>query len=69
MNTYSSMNTRRMKDRSSTNVSADSERKVQQARQTNGKKYKSGSLAEKANMVSSFNDSDNSSSKKQGKKG
>ena len=58
-----------MKDRSSTNVSADSERKVQQARQTNGKKYKSGSLAEKANMVSSFNDSDNSSSKKQGKKG
>ena len=69
MNTYSSMNTRRMKDRSSTNVSADSERKVQRARQTNGKKYKSGSLAEKANMVSSFNDSDNSSSKKQGKKG
>lgn len=69
MNTYSSMNTRRMKDRSSTNVSADSERKVQQARQTNGKKYKSGSLAEKANMVSSFNDSDNSSSRKQGKKG
>ena len=69
MNTYSSMNTRRMKDRSSTNVSADSERKVQQARQTNGKKYKSGSLASKANMVSSFNDSDNSSSRKQGKKG
>ena len=69
MNTYSSMNTRRMKDRSSTNVSADSERKVLEARQTNGKKYKSGSLAEKANMVSSFNDSDNSSSKKQGKKG
>ena len=69
MNTYSSMNTRRMKDRSSTNVSADSERKVLEARQTNGKKYKSGSLAEKANMVSSFNDSDNSSSRKQGKKG
>ena len=57
MNTYSSMNTRRMKDRTDTNVSADSEKKVQQARQTNGKKYKAGSLAEKANMVSSFNDS------------
>ena len=69
MNTYSSMNTRRMKDRTDTNVSADSEKKVQQARQTNGKKYKAGSLAEKANMVSSFNDSNTSSSKKQGKKG
>ena len=69
MNTYSSMNTRRMKDRTDTNVSADSEKKVQQARQTNGKKYKAGSLAEKANMVSSFNDSNSSSSKKQGKKG
>ena len=69
MNTYSSMNTRRMKDRSSTSVSSDSERKAQQARQTNGKKYKSGSLAAKANMVSSFNDADNSSSKKQGRKG
>lgn len=69
MNTYSSMNTRRMKDKSSTSVSSDSERKAQQARQTNGKKYKSGSLAAKANMVSSFNDADNSSSKKQGRKG
>ena len=69
MNTYSSMNTRRMKDRTDTNVSADSEKKVQQARQTNGRKYKAGSLAEKANMVSSFNDSNSSSSKKQGKKG
>ena len=69
MNTYSSMNTRRMKDKSSTNVSADSERKAQQARQTNGKKYKYGSLAAKANMVSSFNDTSSSSSKKQGKKG
>ena len=69
MNTYSSMNTRRMKDKSSTSVSSDSERKAQQARQTNGKKYKSGSLASKANMVSSFNDADNSSSKKQGGKG
>ena len=69
MNTYSSMNTRRMKDRTGTNVSADSERQVQQARQTNGRKYKAGSLAEKANMVSSFNDSNTSSSKKQGKKG
>ena len=69
MNTYSSMNTRRMKDRTDTNVSADSEKKVQQARQTNGKKYKAGSLAEKANMVSSFNDSNRSSDKKQGKKG
>ena len=69
MNTYSSMNTRRMKDRTDTNVSVDSEKKVQQARQTNGKKYKAGSLAEKANMVSSFNDSNSSSSKKQGKKG
>ena len=69
MNTYSSMNTRRMKDRTDTNVSADSEKKVQQARQTNGKKYKAGSLAEKANMVSSFNDSNTSSTKKQGKKG
>ena len=69
MNTYSSMNTRRMKDKSSTSVSSDSERKAQQARQTNGKKYKSGSLAAKANMVSSFNDADNSSSKKQGGKG
>ena len=69
MNTYSSMNTRRMKDRTDTNVSADSEKKVQQARQTNGKKYKAGSLAEKANMVSSFNDSNGSSNKKQGKKG
>ncbi len=69
MNTYSSMNTRRMKDKSSTSVSSDSERKAQQARQTNGKKYKPGSLAAKANMVSSFNDADNSSSKKQGRKG
>ena len=69
MNTYSSMNTRSMKDRTGTNVSADSERKAQQARQTNGKKYKAGSLAEKANMVSSFNDSNAGSSKKQGKKG
>jgi YidC/Oxa1 family membrane protein insertase len=69
MNTYSSMNTRRMKDRTDTNVSADSEKKVQQARQTNGKKYKAGSLAEKANMVSSFNDSNRGSNKKQGKKG
>ena len=69
MNTYSNMNTRRMKDKSSTAVSSDSERKAQQARQTNGKKYKSGSLASKANMVSSFNDADNSSSKKQGGKG
>ncbi len=69
MNTYSSMNTRRMKDKSNTNVSADSERKAQQARQTNGKKYKAGSLAAKANMVSSFNDTGSSSSKKQGKKG
>ena len=69
MNTYSSMNTRRMKDRTDTNVSADSEKKVQQARQTNGKKYKAGSLAEKANMVSSFNDSNRSLNKKQGKKG
>ena len=69
MNTYSSMNTRRMKDKSSTSVSSDSERKAQQVRQTNGKKYKSGSLAAKANMVSSFNDADNSSSKKQGRKG
>jgi len=69
MNTYSSMNTRKMKDKSSTSVSSDSERKAQQARQTNGKKYKSGSLAAKANMVSSFNDADNSSSKKQGRKG
>ena len=69
MNTYSSMNTRRMKDRSSTNVSTDSEKKAQQARQTNGKKYKAGSLAAKANMVSSFNDTSSSSSKKQGKKG
>ena len=69
MNTYSSMNTRRMKDKAGTNVSADSERQVQQARQTNGRKYKAGSLAEKANMVSSFNDSNTSSSKKQGKKG
>ena len=69
MNTYSSMNTRRMRDRADTNVSADSERKAQQVRQTNGKKYKAGSLAEKANMVSSFNDSNTGSSKKQGKKG
>ena len=69
MNTYSSMNTRRMKDRSSTNVSTDSEKKAQQARQTNGKKYKAGSLAAKANMVSSFNDTSSSSSKKQGRKG
>ena len=69
MNTYSNMNTRRMKDKSSTAVSSDSEKKAQQARQTNGKKYKSGSLAAKANMVSSFNDADNSSSKKQGRKG
>ena len=69
MNTYSSMNTRKMKDKSSTAVSSDSEKKAQQARQTNGKKYKSGSLAAKANMVSSFNDADNSSSKKQGRKG
>ena len=69
MNTYSNMNTRRMKDKSSTAVSSDSERKAQQARQTNGKKYKSGSLASKANMVSSFNEADNSSSKKQGRKG
>jgi YidC/Oxa1 family membrane protein insertase len=69
MNTYSNMNTRRMKDKSSTAVSSDSEKKAQQARQTNGKKYKSGSLASKANMVSSFNEADNSSSKKQGRKG
>ena len=65
MNTYSSMNTRRLKDRSSTAVSADQERKAQQARQ--GKKYKAGSLAEKANMVSSFNETGQQGSK-QGKK-
>lgn len=69
MNTYSSMNTRRMKDRSSTAVSAASEKKAQQARQTNGKKYKAGSLASKANMVSSYNETNTQSSKKQGKKG
>ncbi len=69
MSTYSSMNTRRMKDRTSTAVSEDSEKKVQQARQLNGKKYKAGSLAEKANMVSSFNEVNNNTSKKQGKKG
>ena len=69
MSQYSSMNTRRMKDKSSTAVSADSERKAQQARQTNGKKYKAGSLAAKANMVSSYNETDTRSSKKQGKKG
>ena len=67
MSTYSSMNTRKMKDKSSTAVSADSERKVEQARKTNGKKYKAGSLASKANMVSEFNES-NSPSKKQDKK-
>jgi YidC/Oxa1 family membrane protein insertase len=69
MSQYSSMNTRRMKDKSSTAVSADSERKAEQARQTNGKKYKAGSLASKANMVSSYNETDTRSSKKQGKKG
>ena len=69
MSTYSSMNTRRMKDKSSTAVSADSERKANEARQTNGKKYKQGSLAAKANMVSSFNESKPGDSKKQGKKG
>ena len=63
MSTYSSMNTKRMKDRSSTAVSADSEKKLQQARQTNGKKYKAGSLAEKANMVSNYNEADPRSSK------
>ncbi len=61
------MNTRKMKDKSSTAVSADSERKAEQARKTNGKKYKAGSLASKANMVSEFNES-NSPSKKQDKK-
>ena len=66
MNTYSSMNTRKLKDRSSTSVSADQEKKAQQARQ--GKKYKAGSLAAKANMVSSFNETDSSGSSK-GKKG
>ena len=69
MSTYSSMNTRRMKDRSSTAVSADSERKANEARQTNGRKYKQGSLAAKANMVSSFNESNPRDSRKQGKKG
>lgn len=69
MSQYSSMNTRRMSDRSSTAVSADSEKKAEQARQTNGKKYKAGSLAAKANMVSSYNETDTRSSKKQGKKG
>jgi hypothetical protein len=68
MNTYSSMNTKRMKDKSSTAVSSDSEKKVEEIRKS-GKKYKSGSLAEKANMVSSYNESNSSSSKKQGKKG
>ena len=42
---------------------------AQVALDTANKKYKAGSLAEKANMVSSFNDSNTSSSKKQGKKG
>ena len=69
MSTYSSMNTRRMKDKSSTAVSADAEKKAREARQTNGKKFKAGSLAEKANMVSSFNEVSSDSSKKQGKKG
>ena len=64
MNTYSSMNTRKLSDRSKTAVSEDQERKAQQARQTNGKKYRAGSLAEKANMVSSFNETDPRSSKK-----
>ena len=68
MNTYSSMNTKRMKDKSSTAVSSDSEKKVEEIRKSS-KKYKSGSLAEKANMVSSYNESNSSSSKKQGKKG
>jgi hypothetical protein len=56
-----------MKDKSSTAVSADSEKKAQQARQTNGKKYKAGSLAAKANMVNQFNES-SAPSKKQDKK-
>lgn len=68
MSTYSSMNTRRLKDRSNTSVSADQEEKALRARQTNGKKYKAGSLAAKANMVSSFNET-NSRDTKQGKKG
>ena len=67
MSTYSSMNTKKMKDKSSTAVSADSEKKLDEIR-SSGKKYRAGSLAEKANMVSSYNES-NSSSKKQGKKG
>ncbi len=66
MNTYSSMNTRRMKDRSRADVSEEQERRAQKARQTNGRKYKAGSLAEKANMVSSFNESDPRTSKKKG---
>jgi hypothetical protein len=56
-----------MKDKSSTAVSSESEKKVDAIRNS-GKKYKAGSLAEKANMVNSYNES-NSSSKKQGKKG
>ena len=68
MNTYSSMNTRKLKDRSSTAVSADQEKKANEARQTNGRKYKAGSLASKANMVSSFNETNSRDSSK-GKKG
>lgn len=67
MNEYSSMNTRniqRKNDKYSTRLSADQEKKVQANRDARkGKKYKEGSLAAKANMVSDFNENKGSSSK------
>lgn len=60
MSEYSSMNTRNIQkknDKYSTKLSADKEKAAQANRDARkGKKYKSGSLSSKANMVSEFND-------------
>ncbi len=58
VNEFSSMNTRNLarNDKYSTKLSGDKEKAAEEAiRARSGKKYRSGSLASKANMVSDFN--------------
>ncbi len=62
VNEFSSMNTRNITKRSdkySTKLSSDQEKKVQDALNSrSGKKFREGSLASKANMVSDYNNVD-----------
>ncbi len=67
MNQYSNMNTKTLESASGSAAQTDreKERKLEQAKKTyQNKKYKEGSLASKANMVSSFNDANLTSQKK-----